>query len=72
MKVLNSMRGGTERIRDIVKSLRTFSHLDEAEMKIVDLNEGIESALMILSRRLRKKSNCPEFKLLRTMVNCQL
>ena len=72
VKVLNSMRGGNERIRDIVKSLRTFSHLDEAEMKIVDLNEGIESALMILSRRPRKKSNCPEFKLLRTMVNCQL
>ncbi|MDX2229358.1 MAG: PAS domain S-box protein [Leptolyngbyaceae cyanobacterium bins.349] len=51
-KLLTSMRNGTERIREIVKSLRTFSRLDEADMKTVDLHEGIDSALMILQNRL--------------------
>src|SRR6202011_679648 len=41
---------GAERIRDIVLNLRLFSRLDEAELKRVDLHEGIESTLKLLSR----------------------
>src|SRR5258706_4588557 len=41
---------GAERIRDIVQNLRLFSRLDEAEFKQVDLHEGIESTLRLLSR----------------------
>jgi two-component system NtrC family sensor kinase len=40
---------GTERIRDIVKNLRTFSRLDEAEFKKFDVNSGIASTLRLLS-----------------------
>ena len=36
---------GTERIREIVLSLRNFSRLDEAAAKTVDLHEGIDSTL---------------------------
>jgi two-component system, NtrC family, sensor kinase len=54
-KILTSMQVGTERISDIVKSLRSFSRLDEADVKSVDLHEGIDSALMILESRLRAK-----------------
>lgn len=53
-KLLDSMKVGAERIREIVKSLRTFSRLDEAEMKGIDLHENIESTLMILKPRLKK------------------
>src|SRR5438128_3888361 len=42
--------GGAERIRDVVKNLRLFSRLDEAEFKRVDLHEGIESTLRLLSQ----------------------
>ncbi len=52
-KVLNSMKGGTDRIRQIVLSLRNFSRLDEAEVKSVDLNEGIDSTLLILGHRFK-------------------
>lgn len=52
-KVLNSIKTGANRIREIVKSLRIFSRLDEAEIKSVDLHEGIESALMLLENRLK-------------------
>jgi signal transduction histidine kinase len=52
-KMLTSLKVGTERIRQIVLSLRNFSRHDEAEMKEVDIHEGIDSTLMILQNRLK-------------------
>ena len=54
-KLLDSMRMGADRIREIVLSLRNFSRLDEAEMKPVKLDEGIDSTLLILQSRLKGK-----------------
>jgi signal transduction histidine kinase len=51
--VLKSMRNGSERIREIVTSLRTFSRLDEAAVKSVDLHLGLDSTLLILGSRLK-------------------
>ncbi len=55
-KLLNSMKIGAERIRDIVLSLRNFSRLDESDMKPVDVHEGIDSGLLILHTRIKEKS----------------
>ena len=52
--ILSSMQTGSERIREIVLSLRTFSRLDEADYKKVDIHESIESTLMILQSRLKQ------------------
>lgn len=52
-KVLGSMKIGTERIRQIVLSLRNFSRMDEAECKVVDIHGGIDSTLLILQHRLK-------------------
>ncbi|MBW4466511.1 MAG: hypothetical protein KME07_13890 [Pegethrix bostrychoides GSE-TBD4-15B] len=52
-KLLNSIATGATRIHDIVRSLRTFSHLDEAEIKAVDIHAGIDSALLMLRSRFR-------------------
>jgi two-component system NtrC family sensor kinase len=41
---------GAERIKGIVQNLRLFSRLDEAELKEVDVHEGIESTIRLLSR----------------------
>lgn len=51
-KIINSMKNGAERIRQLVLSLRNFSRLDESDLKAVDLHEGIESTLLILNNRL--------------------
>ncbi|MDF5711784.1 MAG: GAF domain-containing protein [Nostoc sp. S4] len=56
-KILTSMRMGAERISQLVLSLRSFSRLDEAEMKPVDLHEGIDSTLLILQHRLQPQTN---------------
>ncbi|MEP0917830.1 PAS domain S-box protein [Leptolyngbya sp. DQ-M1] len=58
MKLLDSMGTGAERIRDIVRSLRHFSRHDEADLKAVDLHEGIESALMLLQHLLKSNRAC--------------
>jgi two-component system, NtrC family, sensor kinase len=52
-RMFQSMTSGAERIRDIVKSLRTFSRLDESSVKVADINEGLESTLVILNSRLK-------------------
>jgi len=52
-KLLKSMRMGTDRIRQIVLSLRNFSRMDEAEFKQVDLHDGLDSSLLILQHRLK-------------------
>ena len=54
--LLSSMLIGTERIHEIVQSLRNFSRLDEAQMKPVDIHEGIDSTLLILQHRLKANS----------------
>ncbi|MBP0016872.1 MAG: GHKL domain-containing protein [Cyanobacteria bacterium SBLK] len=53
-KILNSMQEGTDRVRSIVKSLRNFSRLDESGKKAIDIHEGIESTLLILSSRIEQ------------------
>jgi signal transduction histidine kinase len=52
-RILNSMKVGADRIRQIVLSLRNFSRLDESEKKPVNLHEGIDSTLLILQHRLK-------------------
>ena len=54
-KTLNSMHLGAERIRQIIQSLRNFCRLDEAELKSVDIHEGLENTLFILSHRLNRR-----------------
>ncbi|TWH43852.1 PAS domain S-box-containing protein [Dulcicalothrix desertica PCC 7102] len=55
-KLLSSMKVGAERIREIVLSLRTFSRLDEAEIKAVDIHKGLDSTLLILQNQLTTKA----------------
>ncbi|MFB2975190.1 response regulator [Microseira sp. BLCC-F43] len=71
-KILDSMKLGTDRIRQIVQSLRIFSRTDEAEIKSVDIHEGIDSTLMILSHRLKAFSNRPNIEIIKKYGNLPL
>jgi signal transduction histidine kinase len=64
-KMLNSIKLGTVRIREIVTSLRNFSRLDEAERKEADLHEGLDSTLLILQNRLKAKPNRPAIQIIK-------
>ena len=64
-KLLNSMKVGSERIRDVVRSLRLFSRTDEAQMKPADIHEGLDSTLLILQNRLQAKGGRPGISLVK-------
>jgi signal transduction histidine kinase len=65
IKLLQSMKVGTDRIRQIVLSLCNFSRLDEADFKAVDLHEGIDNTLLILQYRLKSKSGMPAIEVVK-------
>ena len=71
-KVISSMALGTNRICDIVKSLRTFSRLDEAAIKEVDIHEGLENTLTILHSRLKSQPDRVEILIERDYGNLPL
>jgi len=47
---------GTERVRRIVNDLRTFSRVDEAELKHIDLNEAMDATINIIWNELKYKA----------------
>lgn len=64
-QLLSSMVVGTERVEKIVRSLRVFSRLDEAEYKLVNLHEGIDSTLIILNSRLKATPQRPDIEVVK-------
>lgn len=64
-RVVGSMREGTERIRNIVQNLRNFSRIDGLEMQLANLNEAIESTLMILDHRLKGNGSRPPIQIVK-------
>lgn len=48
-QLMNGIEDGANRTAEIVKGLKTFAYLDEAERKLADINEGIRSTLVLLS-----------------------
>jgi PAS domain S-box-containing protein len=68
-RLLKSMHVGTNRIREIVTSLRNFSRLDEAEVKDVNIHEGLENTLMILQNRLKEKAEHPAVEVVKNYGN---
>ncbi|MEH2196498.1 MAG: ATP-binding protein [Nostoc sp.] len=74
-KILVSMKMGANRIREIVLSLRNFSRLDEADMKPVNIHEGIDSTLLILQNRFKQTSVNPGIEIVKAygdipLVDC--
>ncbi|MGB5963895.1 MAG: GAF domain-containing protein [Coleofasciculaceae cyanobacterium] len=64
-KIIASLKIGAERIRKLVLSLRNFSRIDEAEMKAVDIHEGIDSTLLILQPRLKATPKFPSVEVIK-------
>jgi signal transduction histidine kinase len=72
VKLLQSIKTGADRIREIVLSLRNFSRLDEADKKFADIHQGIESTLMILQHRLKPQAHRPAIEVIKDYGNLPL
>lgn len=64
-KILSSMDVGIDRIRQISKSLRTFSRNDEVAKVAVNVHDGIDSTLMILKHRMKANNKRPAIEVIR-------
>ncbi|MFE4104684.1 sensor histidine kinase [Almyronema epifaneia] len=64
-KLLRSMKVGAKRIQKTILSLRNFVRLDEAELKTVDIHEGIDNALLILRHRLQRHPEAPPIEVVK-------
>ncbi|MEH2014003.1 ATP-binding protein [Nostoc sp.] len=71
-KLLNSMKLGTSRIVEIVQSLKNFSRHDEAEMKAVNIHDGIDGTLMILHHRLKADVHRPAIEIVKDYAKLPL
>ncbi len=52
--MLQSMQAGTERLRNLVTSLRTFSRMDETQRHMTDVHQSLDSTLQILNNRIKE------------------
>ncbi|MDZ8262139.1 ATP-binding protein [Nostoc sp. ChiQUE01b] len=71
-KLLDSMKLGTGRIVEIVQSLKNFSRHDEAEMKAVNIHDGIDGTLMILHHRLKADVHRPAIEIVKDYAKLPL
>ncbi len=69
LKTLSSMKVGSERIREIVLTLRNFARVDEAEKKPVNIHEGLDSTLLILQNSTKEKPGCKAIKIVKNYGN---
>jgi signal transduction histidine kinase len=67
--LLKGIHEGASRTAEIVKSLRIFSRLDEDDIKQANLNEGLDSTLIIVNNMLGKINVTKEYDDL-PLVNC--
>jgi predicted ATPase/signal transduction histidine kinase/tRNA A-37 threonylcarbamoyl transferase component Bud32 len=68
-KMISSMKLGTTRIKEIMQSLRNFSRNDGDDKRAVNIHEGIEATLMILSHRLKAKPERPAIEIIKDYSN---
>lgn len=55
-EIIKGIEDGATRTKEIVRGLRNFSHLDEAEQQKVDINEGVESTLILIKTKFNNIS----------------
>jgi PAS domain S-box-containing protein len=63
-KLLDSMKGATDRIKSISTSLRTFSRADTEHKVSANLHEGLDSTLLILKYRLKANEHRPAIEVI--------
>jgi two-component system, NtrC family, sensor kinase len=75
--LLNSMENGAHRIKEIVRSLRTFSRLDETGVKLVDIHENLDAILTIIESQFHPTFQRPAIQVIRhygqiPLLNCYI
>lgn len=75
-QLLTGITDGAKRTAEIIRSLRNFSRLDEDDLKPIDLNEGLQSTLVLVKNTMpdnlkviRNFGNLPKIEVLPGKIN---
>ncbi|HSR19520.1 MAG TPA: ATP-binding protein, partial [Anaerolineales bacterium] len=52
-RLLDEISMGTERMSEIVRSVKAYSYLDQGPVQQIDLHEGLENTLVILRHKMK-------------------
>ncbi|MEM9245064.1 MAG: ATP-binding protein, partial [Cyanobacteria bacterium P01_F01_bin.153] len=63
--LIGSIKLGSERVREIIISLKTFSRLDESNLKRVNIHKGIDSTLLLLRNRTKADPTYPKIEVIK-------
>ena len=55
-KLASEIKTGTARISELVGAIKEYSYMDQASVQEVDIHKGLESTLLILKYKLKKKN----------------
>jgi signal transduction histidine kinase len=64
-RIIDSIKVGAESLYNISVSLRSFTRLDASNIQLVNIHEGLDSALLILQHRLRAKGDRPAIEVIK-------
>jgi predicted ATPase/signal transduction histidine kinase len=70
--MIGSMKVGTDRIKDIMESLRNYSRIDTPDKKTVNIHNGIDATLIILQHRLKANAQRPTIEVIKNYGNLPL
>ncbi|EDX74688.1 PAS fold family [Coleofasciculus chthonoplastes PCC 7420] len=71
-KMFNSIHIGAERLMDVtlsLQALRNFSTLDELDQRMIDIQEMINSTLLLVQHRLKPQGKKPEIRVIQNHDN---
>jgi len=69
LKIVNSMRTGSDRIRQIILSVQDFSRSDRSGWQLFDISDGLENTLLLLQHRLPAREGRRDIKVMKEYGN---
>ena len=69
LKIVSSMRTGSDRIRQIILSVQDFSRNDRSGWQLFDISDGLENTLLLLQHRLPAREGRRDIKVIKEYGN---
>lgn len=69
LKIVSSMRTGSDRIRQIILSVQDFSRSDRSGWQLFDISDGLENILLLLQHRLPAREGRRDIKVMKEYGN---
>ncbi|MFM9263888.1 sensor histidine kinase [Tychonema sp. BBK16] len=69
LKIVNSMRTGSDRIRQMILSVQEFSRNDQSGWQLFDVSDGLENTLLLLQHRLPAREGRRDIKVVKDYGN---